>query len=76
MVQTDQNKILDIARGFYENLFRSTRPKPPKLDEMKNKKAPGDDDIPIEAIKEGGPVLEMLTVLFNKCLEQEKIPDA
>lgn len=26
VVHTDQNKILDIARGFYEDLFRSTRP--------------------------------------------------
>src|ERR1700744_719356 len=28
-VQTDRNKILDIAREFYEDLFRSKRPKPP-----------------------------------------------
>lgn len=82
VIQTDRNKILDIAKGFYEDLFRSKRPKShaersqPRpvimnvgseempeiteeevkaaLKEMKNKKAPGDDDIPIEAIKEGG----------------------
>jgi len=47
------------------------------LNEMKNKKSPGDDDIPIEAIKEGGEtLLSAITTLFIKCLEQEQIPKA
>src|SRR6201996_633475 len=38
---------------------------------------PGDDDIPIEAIKDGGEtLLSAITVLFIKCLEQEQIPKA
>lgn len=47
------------------------------LVEMKNGKSPGEDGILIEAIKEGGDtLLQMITALFNKCLELEKIPEA
>ena len=47
------------------------------LKDLKNGKAPGEDGIPIEAIKEGGD--ELLTVIanmFNKCLEESRIPDS
>lgn len=105
MMQSDRSRILSIAREFYEDLFKSVRPKqsaertaqtrpvimnvgseelpditvdlflPSALDDMKNRKSPGDDGIPIEAIKEGGDILiEKITALFNKCLEEEKIP--
>lgn len=44
---------------------------------MKNNKASGDDDVPVEAIRMGGDtLLNMVTTLSNKCLEQEKIPQS
>jgi len=44
---------------------------------MKNKKSPGEDGVPCEAIKTGGDtLLKTITALFNKCLELEKIPIA
>ena len=44
---------------------------------MKNKKSPGEDGVPVEAIKLGGDSLSIaITALFNKCLELEKIPKA
>src|SRR6201996_5812371 len=47
------------------------------VDETKNKKFPGEDGVPIEAIKVGGDtLLKTITALFNKCLELEKIPKA
>ena len=47
------------------------------VDEMKNKKSPGEDGVPIEAINVGGDtLLKTITALFNKCLELEKIPKA
>ena len=45
------------------------------LAEMKNRKSPGEDGVPVEAIKLGGDtLLETITALFNKCLELEKVP--
>lgn len=103
-IQSDQNKILDIAKQFYEDLYKSVRPKEttgrthqnhpvimnvgseemPEItvdettaavNEMKNNKSPGEDSVPIEAIKEGGDtLLKVITALFNKCLELEKTP--
>lgn len=47
------------------------------LAEMKNGKSPGEDGVPVEAIKFGGDtLLETITALFNKCLELEKVPIA
>lgn len=47
------------------------------MDETKNRKAHSDDCIPVEAVKEGGnALLSAITALFNKCLEEEKIPRA
>ena len=45
------------------------------VDEMKNKKSPGEDGVPIEAIKLGGDsLLSAITTLFNQCLQWEMIP--
>lgn len=39
------------------------------LSEIKNKRAPGEDDIVSGAVKEGGEqLLKTLIELFNKCL--------
>ncbi|KAH1019600.1 hypothetical protein HUJ04_009392 [Dendroctonus ponderosae] len=43
---------------------------------IKNRKAPGSDDIPNELLKEGGPLLMAeLTKLFNKILTTRTIPN-
>lgn len=45
------------------------------LKDMKNGRVPGEDDTPIEAIKEGGDeLLQSIADLFNKCLEESRIP--
>ncbi len=99
-IQSDRSKILDNAKEFYEDLFRSTRPKQTTegihhtrpiitnvgseelpditaVKEIKNKKCPGENGVPIEAIKLGGDaLLQTVTKLFNKCLELEKVPKA
>ena len=99
---------MNIAKEFYEDLFKPIQPKPtstteenhqdrPKIinvgseelpdvtvvevkaavTEMKNKKSPGENGVPIEAIKFGGnTLLRAITTLFNNCLELGKIPEA
>ncbi|CAB3241588.1 unnamed protein product [Arctia plantaginis] len=45
------------------------------LDMMSNGKALDEDDVIIEMVKEGGEaVLNPLSYLFNKCLEEYRIP--
>ena len=45
--------------------------------EMKNRKSPGEDGVPIEAIKLGGDsLLGAITALFNQCLQWEEVPEA
>ena len=43
---------------------------------MKNGRAAGPGDIPIELIKRGGrKLLEMITILLNKIINGEKVPE-
>ena len=44
--------------------------------EMKNKKSPGEDGVPVEAKLGGASLSIAITALFNHCLELEKIPEA
>ena len=45
------------------------------LAEMKDRKSPGEDGVPVEAMKLGGDtLLEAVTALFNKCMGLENIP--
>ena len=47
------------------------------LKEMKDRKSPGEDGVPIEAIKFGGDtMLSAIAALFNKCLEEGKVPES
>jgi hypothetical protein len=43
---------------------------------MKNRRAAGPGDIPIELIKNGGmKLLEMITILVNKIINGQKVPE-
>jgi hypothetical protein len=43
---------------------------------MKNRRAAGPGDFPIELIQAGGQkLLEIITILFNKIINQEKAPE-
>jgi hypothetical protein len=43
---------------------------------MKTRRAAGPGDIPIELIKSGGQkLLEMITILLNKTINGEKVPE-
>lgn len=45
------------------------------LNQTKRNKAPGEDEILPEMLKEGGqPLLQELKILFNQCLQEGKIP--
>ena len=46
------------------------------LQQMRNRKAPGEDQVS-EMLKTGGETLDKaLLILMNKCLEEGRIPDA
>ena len=72
------SKIVESIKGFIESKCKSIYLKESKLSkEILNKKSPGEDGVPVEAIKLGGDSLSIaITALFNHCLELEKIPEA
>ena len=62
----DQHVMQEISK---EEVKRS-------LKSIKNNKAVGPDDIPVEAWKSlGEPAIEFLTCLFNKILDGKSMPE-
>ena len=78
-------KIVDTIMGFMKSKCKSVQRMPDitvdevkaAVAEMKNKKSPGEDGVPVEAIKLGGDsLLKAITALFNQCLQWEEVPEA
>jgi len=75
--ETHQNRPKIMNVGSEELPDITTEEVSKAVSEMKDNKSPGEDGVPIEAIKFGGDtLLSAITALFNKCLELGKVPEA
>ena len=90
VISTNREETLDICAEFYQNLYEDSSQDISKAEEedvplilyiskalsgMKNKKAPGDDNIVIELIKAGGEItIKKIKESFNLILTTEGVP--
>ena len=79
--------ITKLRQGQPSVQIHNTRSTPPPpilptevsaaIKRLKRNKAPGNDNITAEVLKDGGePIVQMFTNMFNRCLREGKLPNS